>query len=57
MESPYPLKFRLVKFLANKSQIFAFKPRSSLVTAFREMLSPLILESKKLICAFEVFCV
>ncbi len=36
MESPYSLKFRLVKFLASKSQIFAFKRRSALVLAFPE---------------------
>ncbi|TOI34230.1 hypothetical protein CGI61_23725 [Vibrio parahaemolyticus] len=34
MESLYSLKFRLVKFLASKSQIFAFKPRSELVSTF-----------------------
>ncbi|WP_229645107.1 hypothetical protein, partial [Vibrio parahaemolyticus] len=33
MESLYSLKFRLVKFLASKSQFFAFKPRSALVAA------------------------
>ncbi len=34
MESRYLLKFRLVKFLAGKSQIFALSQRSALVAAF-----------------------
>ncbi len=33
MGSRYLLKSWLVKFLASKSQIFAFKPRSALVSA------------------------
>lgn len=34
MESPYSLKFLLVKFLASKSQIFALRQRSVLAAAF-----------------------
>ena len=34
MDSPYLLKFRLVKFLASKSQIFALRQRSVLAAAF-----------------------
>lgn len=34
MESWHLLKFRLVKFLASKSQIFALRLRSARVTAF-----------------------
>ncbi|OUD38084.1 hypothetical protein BS623_23980 [Vibrio parahaemolyticus] len=33
-ESRYLLKYRHVKFLASKSQIFALKQRSALVAAF-----------------------
>ncbi len=55
MESRYLLKFRLVKFLASKSQVFAFKPHSALVAAFREMLNSSVLESQKVIRTFVVF--
>ncbi len=34
MESRYLLKFRLVEFRVSKSQIFALKPRSTLVALF-----------------------
>ncbi len=55
MESPYPLKFRLVKFRASKanSSLQISVPRSW--RTFLEMLSSSVLESRKVICAFVVF--